>query len=289
LSLVLINLRPLNDTGTLTNFTKWLETIQAINRCTIRHRGQAIFSMRGDDAAALAVMRHNYRPWLANGDDVNDERVCVTLPIFMGRRAFDVKSCFPASRRGELSIELDLDIADTGYNALNYNIETVELLGATPVEYERKVELAQTFAATGVNDVDLPLGNLVRGFLLFGTTGFAGATPAPSWGRVSLIADGVGVGVSSADFETLHNITGLRASPPVEAHEHQFEPVSGVQTLGVVDQGQVDWALRAYMDLDPLLDDAFSIDSSRVSRLQIRAEAETADAVRVIPVERIRV
>lgn len=292
LSVILLAMRPLNSTGTLTNFARWLATVSSVNRITLRHRGQSIISMTGQDAAALAVMRHGYQPWMANSDDTTSERICAVLPIFLGRHAWDKTGCFPATRRGELVLELDVDDADTGYTDLQMTVETIELLDAKPSHYERKVQLGQTFAATGINDIDLPLGNLVRGMLLFGTTGFQGASPAPTLGRMTLVADGVGVGYTSTDFEVLHQLQGLRGiGVPIDDHVHvEVAGTTAVDTLGPTGRGK-NWGEGylnySYMDLDPMHDDDHAIDTGKVSRFQLRCDAEAANAVRVIPVERI--
>lgn len=291
LSVVLICLRPLNETGTLTNFGQYLNICGAINRVNILFRGQSIISMTGRDAAALAYFRHGITMLQNNNDNTNNDRRCVVLPILMGRKPYDPQSAFPASRSGELILELDLDDVDTGYDDLQYTVETIEMLGATPREYERKVQLTRTFGSTGINDVDLPVGNLVRGAMLFGTTEFTGAAPAPSWGRLSIVVDGIEIGYAGTDFEVAHGLHGLRgiSGPVYEGHQHGMEPVAGIETLapGKFDVGSGGYENYAFLDLDPRGTDEFSIQSQGISRLQIRADVETADAVRVIPIERV--
>ena len=289
LSVVLICLRPLLDTGTTANYPSWFEVLAALRRINILHRGMSIFSMSGQDAGALALMRHGSSPWLANPSLTNNDRTCAVLPIFMGRGPFDEKSCFPASRSGELVIELDVDVAGTGFDDLQYTIETIELLGAKPSEYERKVQLVRTFPATGLNDVDLPVGNLVRGMLLFGTTGFTGAAPAPSWGRIKTVVDGVEIGYSGTDFEVAYGLPSLlgRALPVTAGHIHVETDTGG--PTEIQSEVGVEFGNRAYLDFDPLGNDSLSIDTSNISRFQMRADAETADLVRVTPIERIKI
>ena len=290
LSVVLVHLRPLNDTGTTANFTQYLEVCDAVNRCNILHNGMSVVSASGRDLAALAYFRHGIVPSQNTHLITNNDRRCVTLPILLGRSPYDPDSCFPASRAGELIMELDLDIADTGYDDLQYTVETIELIGAKPKEYERKISLAQTFAATGIRQFDLPVNNTVRGALLFGTTAFTGATPAPSWGRVALQVDGVEMGLSGVDFETLHTYHALRGiQPPIMSEHIHVETDTGGPTQMPTSIGAGGWANYAFIDLDPTRDDMYSIDTSRVSRLQLRADVETADACRVIPIERVRV
>jgi hypothetical protein len=297
LSVVLLNIRPLNNTGTLAQFVRAMGLAGALNRISILHKGASVFNMSGVDACALNYFRHGMLPFEANGDDTDDERRCLSLPILLGKFAYDPSSCFPASKRGELTMELDIDIADTGYDGFRYSVETVELLDAKPKEYERKTSISKTFAATGFQDFDLPNGALVRGLLLFGTTPFAGATPAPSWGRVELLKDNQQVGYASSDFECLHQLSQLmgRQPPTGQAHFHRTTTDGNAQTAvttlaGPHGEGNQDgWNQYAYMDLDPTRDDMYAIDTAGSSSFLLRANVETADAVRVVQVERVAV
>ncbi|MGH9969073.1 MAG: hypothetical protein ACREBG_14900 [Pyrinomonadaceae bacterium] len=292
LSAVLLNIRPLNDTGTLANFKNGLDLAAAFNRISILHKGAAVFSMKGEDACALNYYRHGMTPYEANGDDVDNERRCMTLPILLGKFAYDQNSCFPASKRGELTMELDIDVADTGYDGFRYSVETIELIDAKPKEYERKTSISKTFAATGFQDFDLPNGNVVRGLQLFGTTAFDGASPVPTWGRIELVLDNQQLGYASSDFEVLHQLSQLmgRQSPVALSHLHEFEPVAGVRTLGVPRMvGKNGWDNYAYMDLDPTRDDTYAVNTAGSSSFLLRANVETADAARVVMIERIPV
>lgn len=295
LSVVLLVLRPLNDTGTLASYAGYLGIAQAVNRATILHRGEAIVSMSGLDIAAMAYHRYGIVPMLPSGSNVNNERAAVILPIILGKFPYDVQSCFPASKRGELIIELDLDIADTGYDALTYSIETIELLDIKPKEYERKVTTVQTLAAVGDNDIDIPPGNLFRGFLCFGTTGWSGATPAPTLGRLSILRDNQQVAFSSTDFEVALMLSQLygRQSPVIDGHKHgttvDGNAQTSVPTLGLPFDVGLGWQQFCYLDCDPTRDDRHAIETKGASRLAVRTLAEAANLVRVVPVERILV
>lgn len=294
LSMVLVALRPLNNTGTLSEFATYLNIAGAINRVSILYQGVAVLSMTGRDAAAMAFMRHGISPMQNNHDDTDNERRCVVIPLLLGRRPYDPESAFPASKRGELILEMDLDIADTGYDGLDYSVETVELLDVKPREYERKVQLTQTWGATGLNDLDLPLGNLSRGMLLFGTTAFSGASPAPSWGRFSVHLSNRENSVAASDFEVAHMLPSLHGIQPSAFDEHTHRVNAGSsssseETTLANEVGSGGWQNYAFLNLDPTGDDSFAVETSAASRFHIRADAETADAVRVVPIERIKV
>lgn len=301
-SAILLHLRPLNDTGTLANWNNAMRIATAINRATVLWRGQAIHSMRGEDLVAFNWLRWGMVPhmYASNDDNTNNERRTVTIPIVMGRFPFDQSSCFPAPNKGELTIELDLDIADTGYDTLNLSIDTLELPNARPKEFEKRVQQGLTFSATGNNDMDLPVGNPIRGMLLWGTTGYAGATPAPSWGAVSVLLDNEEKGYRSVDFETLSAMQALLGriglNPTEDDHIHNTttdgNAQTAVETLGGGGHGPAAGATYrnyAFLDFDPTGDDEHTLQTASARRLQIRANAETADAVRCVPVEVIKV
>jgi hypothetical protein len=299
LSVILLNIRPLNDTGTLANWANAFRLAAAINRATVYYRGQAVISMRGEDIAAFNFYRWGLVPMLGNPDNTNNEQRNLTLPIIMGRYPFMKSSCFPATGKGELILELDIDDADTGYDDLDISVDTIELPGAKPKEYEKRVQQTQTWSATGNNDLDLPVGNLIRGLFLFGTTGYVGATPAPSWGNVTVLQDNQEVGFRGMDWETLQALPCLwgRLPLPVTEDEHRHivttdgNAQTELATLGGsgYSPGAATYYNYAYLDFDPTGDDEFALDTASARRLQIRANAETADAVRCIPVERIKV
>lgn len=292
LSVILICIRPLNNTGTLLDYAQYLNIVGSLNNISVLHNGSRVISMNGRDAAALAYFRHGVVAPQAVSIDTDDFRRCVVLPIFMGRFAYDPNSCFPATKRGELTLELDIDVADTGYNGFRFSVETIELLDAQPKEFERKVVSNLTFASTGDNDFDIPMGNVNRGILLFGTTGFTGAVPAPTWGRISLFLDNQQVGFSSTDFEVAHMLSSLsgRQPPSMDGHQHRVDATqANVAELVTFphNTGSGGWQNYAFLDFDPTRDDMFSIDTSKSSRFHLRSSVETANAVRAISIEKI--
>lgn len=299
LSMVFIAIRPLlNNAGTPINgFADYLTLCEAINSVRVLWRGTSIVSARGEDLAALNYYRRGVMPVVSNSDDTNDERICAVLPIFFGKFPYDPSSCLPATKRGELTMELDVDIASTEYDGLRYSVEGVELIGATPKEYERVTSINRTFAATGLNDVDLPNGNVIRGLLGFGTTSFGGATPAPTLGRMKLLMDNEERFYSSTDFEVSRVIGQMmgRQPPAYDRHTHRVDATqaSAVQQtgrpigVGGSAAGTTFWDNYTYLDLDPDRQDTYSLDTAKSSNLQLRVDSETADAARFLLVERI--
>ena len=292
LSAILLHLTPLNETSTITTYT-WLKgLLSALDSIRVSHKGSAIVDLNGYDLAVLALLYHRIGLFQAGADSVDDDRRSLTVPILFGRRPYMPNECFPETRKGELQLLITWDIADTGFDGLRRSIETIELPDASPEYVQKVTTLAQTFAATGQNDVDLPIGNVIRAILLWGTTGFAGATPAPTWGRVELMRDNRQTHYSATDFEVSKAIAGLCgcAYPPSMDHFHQFNGAA-VAYDSTLEPETSESKVENYtlLHLDPTFDDLYSLVTEGAGRVNVRCDAETADAVRVLPIERVPV
>jgi hypothetical protein len=296
LSVINIVLKPSNNTGTLSNYAGYFDLCGALNAVRILYKGMTVLNMTGKDLAMFNWLRHGIVPRDAHPSDTTTHKRCISLPIIMGKYAYDSDSCFPATRRGELQIELDLNASGTGWDTLTYTIETVELLGANPTEFERKAQVKGTFSSTGDQNIPLPVGNLCRGVMLFGTTPFTGATPAPSWGRTGLYLDNQQTGYSGTDFEASMLVSMLNGRIPpygLDAHSHRVD-ATGSATQATfatpTEVGGPDSRINNYsfLDLDPTRDDEFSIDTAGHQNWQVRTSAGTADAYRIVCVERMK-
>jgi len=292
LSAILLNISPLNDTGTITAYQFVEGLLSAVDNIRVDYKGSAIFNMAGVDAAAMALLYHGFQLWQSNAVETNDNRRSLVLPICFGRMPYMQSECFPESKKGELTMQVEWDIADTGFDGLRMSIETIELPEATPTHFEKKTTLSQTFAATGQNDIDLPIGNVLRACLLWGTTGAAGASFAPTIAEWEFLIDNIQRYYSGTTWEVSRGILGLMKRPfPVDAmHIHSVdasgageEDTRDPQVEGAIDDN---YALALF---DVTQDDEFSVDTNGAGRVNIRVEAEAAEAVRALPVERFAV
>jgi hypothetical protein len=292
LSAVLIHLNPLNDTATIGNFGLIQRLLSALDNCEILHKGTAIVSASGADLVAFSHWVNGVAIAQSNPVDTDNDRRSLVIPVLLGRKAYDPSECFPRSRRGELQLQLTWDIADTGFDGLRISVETVELPEATPTHVQKLTTLTQTFAATGDNDVDLPIGHLIRGVLCFGTTGFAGAAPAPTLGRLSVLRDNIQVGYSSTDFEVSRVIAQLAArnQPFWNEHLHGFVDGAAGQT-DTQRQNDIFPMMENYtfIDFDPTRDDLYSLVTEGAGRVHMRINAETANLARFLPIEKFPV
>lgn len=289
---ILIHLFPLNDTGTITNYLPGAGILDALNSIRVLHNGKTIFDATGRDA--WAALLHRWHRTIAQNNQVNtdNDRRSVILPILFGRTLGDLEYALPETRAGELQLRLDYNVADTGYDDLRFNVTAITLPTARPSHFIRTTTLTQTFGSTGNNDIALPVGNDLLGLLLFATTEFAGAAPAPTFGRMQLLRDGVQSLYSSIDWEVARAIAPLMGRPFPEF-------VEALVSVNVAASTETDSRLieqmtqlldeYAYLEFDWDRKNTFSLDTRGAQRLVLRANAETADLNRVLPIERVSV
>jgi len=292
LSVLLIHLSPLNDTGTITNYALLEALLSALDNVRVSHKGSAVIDASGVDLAALHLLYNRGSIWQSNAVETNNSRRSVVLPVLFGRRAYDPLECFPPTKKGELQLTMTFDIADTGFDGLRFSVETIEIPEASPANVQKATTLAQTLGATGQNDVDLPIGNAIRAILMFGTAGFAGATPAPTLGQLAVMRDNRQIGYSGSDFEVLRGILGLQGIgfPPDARHIHGVNAAgAGQEDTQEPEVGASIDDNYALLDFDPLMDDQHILETNGASRVNVRLDAEAANAVRAIPIERVPV
>jgi hypothetical protein len=290
LSVVLLHLSPLNETGTIGNYSLLQALLSALDNVRVDHKGSAVVNLNGGDLAMLAMLWHGCPIWQSNAVETDDDRRSVVLPVIFGRRPYMASECFPETKKGELQMTCTWDIADTGFDGLRVSVETIELPDASPEYVQKCTTLAQTFAAVGQNDVDLPIGNVIRAVLLWGTTSYAGAAPAPTWGQVEVLRDNRHTLYSASDWEVARGIHGLmgRPFPPSFRHIHSVNAAgAGREDTLEPEIGLSKDAYYLLLPFDVTGDDEYSLETAGAGRVHVRATAEAAEAVRALPIERV--
>lgn len=292
LSVILLHLSPLNECTAETTYSFIKGLLTALVSIRVSHKGSAVVDLNGYDLAMVDLLYHRSGLFQANADRTDDDRRSLTIPIIFGRNAFMQTECFPETKKGEMQLSITWDVAAAAFDGLRRSIETIELPEATPDFVQKVTTLAQTFAAVGQNDVDLPIGNVIRAILLWGTTGFAGAAPVPTWGQIELMRDNRQTHYSATDFEVSKAIAGLCGCmyPPSFDHTHGFNGAAAAYAdslePNVSESKEENYTL---LHLDPTRDDLYSLVTEGAGRVNVRCDAESANAVRVLPIERVPV
>ena len=225
-------------------------------------------------------------------DDVNAVTF-VTVPIPFSRIPYWSREAFPASRSGDVVLKVTPAAAFAGVATVTMQVEQVELLDAVPQQFLKYTTFPKTPSIAGDHDVDLPLGNPIVGALLFGTTVPTALSFNASIGSLKLLVDNVENYYSQANWESLHNDFIIRATPEWEIETlRMLENLAAAYTQNVETGAPADLVRMhrqyAYLDFDPVRDDQYLLDTEGRGRVHLRITADVADAIRVLPVELIR-
>lgn len=294
LSMVLLTVKMLNDTGTITDFSLAQALLTAISKVEILYKGSAIVSGSLADLARLSAFLLGKPPAQLVATAVNNAVRGITIPILLGRKPFWMEECFPAVRRGELQLQITTAAAQTGVDTVVLQVETVELLDAKPTRFLKATTISKTPTATGDHDVDLPIGNKIAHALLFGTTVPTAASYNASIGQLRLLVDNVEQYYARANWETLHNEMQRRVSEGSQTavHQHISDVAAAYSQFQLTDDGNANVGFfdsYALLDFDPLADSSYLLETAGRARIHLRINADVADAIRIIPTEIIEV
>lgn len=269
------------------------DVITQITGIRVLHKGEQIIGGSLRDLMVLNAVYQRAFPGWAGLDNVDDAVRSLVFPLCLGRRMYDPDSCFPATSRGNLVFEMDAGADGAAYDDINFSIETVELIEATPKEYVKYVRQARDSVA-GQFDARLPIGNPLLGILLF-DTGLSGSSDEVlSWGTVKLLKDNVEQYYPLSDYETLAGMlkTQMGTAWSIHAgHQHLTSEGGGAELISDDAEQRVSTGDRgyAYLDFDPLRDGRYQLETEGSADLLIRGQGDEATAIRYYPLERVTV
>lgn len=268
--------------------------LSAIERVSVVHDGQSIISMNGSDLFAFNVLFYARVPWGQQRVNTANGVSSISLLIPFSRFPYDPNECFPSSRRGALQMEIDYASSFTNITGLAEQIECVQLPEANPQSFIRAVSQTLTPTATGQVDMDLPIGNLLLGVQVFSTTVPSGTSRTTSANQIRLLVNDMESHFALTNWDTIHNLGLLKAPPQVFYSSHfHMENLAGAYTqnadTAAAEYSSYDLDNYSYLDLDPTNDSAFAVDTARLSSLKLRFDAGDTNAIRVVPVELIRI
>jgi hypothetical protein len=324
LSAVIVTLRALNNTATVANFkASAVDLMAKVTKCRTRYRGATIFD---GDPLDLAQIFGAYSAWYPTQGQVNatDNDVrSISFPLLFGRRAYNPAECFPASSRGDLVLEIETAADPTGLDGFDMQIETVELLDATPERFLKVTTTQDTMESGDVNDISLPRGNKLLGILLRGATYPTAASNNASLAELSLEMDNVEVMYSKTFWRGVHAMWARRVRRDwmIEGHTHTINgnaaaPAAYAQATtiaisadaanaalttgtaarsgitGIVSPQEIaDLQQFGWMDFDPLEDLSMAINTRGTADINLHVKSDVADgsASRFLPIEMVEV
>ena len=152
--------------------------------------------------------------------------------------------------------------------------------------------LTQTCGATGDNDIDLPIGNDLRGVLCRGGTGFVGASPAPTIIDIELMISNRQEYFASTAWAASRGLLGLAGIP----YPPDFRHIHSVNAAGAGREDTLEPQMGPSIDdnffllnLDPTGDDEYTLATEGASRVHLRVNAGATDAMLAMPIEKVPV
>lgn len=226
-------------------------------------------------------------------DDVNHVTwITVILPF--GRKLWDMKECFPPTSKGDLALKLSVASSFTNITGVLLAVEQFIMPDATPEQFVKAMTKTKTPTATGWHEVDFPIGNPIFGALLFGTTVPTGTSWDASIARLSVLLDETEAYNRETPWEHLHLALAGRIESPWDFGFHTHLENLGATYAQNAESGppsDAESVITNYglLDFDPQRNDEWILETAGRGRVHLNIYADVADAIRVIPMELIKV
>jgi hypothetical protein len=293
LSFVLLNLEITNaNPSAIGTYSAVDAIIDNVTSVIIKHKGENIIqgSLR-DLIVTNALLNSRWYGWDRLAKTSAGIRR-LSFPLGFSRRQYDPDECFPATTRGNLTLEATRSSNPSALSDVNFTIEAVELIEANPKRYCKYTTLSQT-AVVGLFDQPLPIGNPLLGLVMFDTAIATLDTATSSWGQVKLLKDNIEQYYPLSDFQTLAGMLNMQLKELVltPGHSHQGDGAqAGVFQVDPAEEG-VSRGVRGYalMDFDPLKDDRYMMETQGAADIKLRGTGTSATAVRTLPIELVTI
>lgn len=251
------------------------EVLAFINSVTVTHSGKTVISGQSEDLYAVNARMFGRRPVLTGKIATDNQLRCLSLIVPFGRKIFNPEECYPATRKGELTLSLDYTAPATAADNGTLNIEAVELVGATPRHYMKTVmSTISAPGATGDNDWDMPIGNEIIAAAIRMTTWPGASSHTFGVDMAKVLVENREYGYAAARAQCL-------AGDLISQYETQHGTIAA--------QGFITPASVVWLDFDPARDGNFLLDTKGKSSVKMRLEMGVDEATYVTLLERVAV
>ena len=293
LSLVLLNLEITRANPAAGAVYKAVDDLlDNVTSVIIKHKGENIISGALKDLLIVNMLNGESKIGWSNLTDVSGAVSRFCIPLCFGRKKYDPNECFPATSRGNLTLDIVRAANPASFSALSIQVETVELIEANPTQYLKYTPNAQT-AVVGSFDQALPIGNKYLRLVFFDTGLATLTTGVSSWGQVKLLKDNVEQYYPLSDAQTLaaYLMSQIESDGVFPGHRHQTVTAVGAGVFTDEADEAASKGVRGYfsMDFDPNGDDMYAMETAGAADIKVRALGASATAVRVTPVELVAV
>jgi hypothetical protein len=253
-------------------------------------RGQTIYQSTGEECGFQmnAIVGVPPTPYVRSQTDANNLEFALVVPF--GRALLVSNEGLPATQRGELQLRLQTGALPATLTSVSVSVETVQMLGVQPAYWLKQSRLAATPAVTGDFDLALPIGNLLAGLHLWGTTVPVDAASTSTINAVTLLLDNVQRYIGFARWgalwsDTLYRYVDSPLMPSTRVMTDMAAAYTQFQVSGDHTRGESGMQNHRYVDFDPNRDAEWLLDSAGLSQFVLRVNVGVANALVVRPVE----
>lgn len=268
ISHLILTMRFLNvtDEATLAEILTQLANIEVL------HNGQAITQISGLDLYRLNMHFYGNTPLVANQVATDNAARWISLTVPFSRRPYDVKTAIPPTKSGQLQIRVTRSASDAAADSQTLIVEAVEMLGAAPDKTLKITTLSPVAPAVGDNLIDIPREGFLNAVLAFATTVPTGTAFTKTINSLRMLVN------NKEEYVTLGNWEALRG-------EHQ--PYMGQERGAVTAGGAPDDDNYVMLDLDPMNDGMFELETDPLNSLSLVNNAGDTNAYRYIIARRV--
>lgn len=258
-------------------------------RIEVLYKGSAVYSLSGVDCFASGLFVNGFETWGVNAEDIEDGEWAMTLLVPMTRILYSPLECFPASTRGELILQLTYAAATAEWDDIRMQIETVELLGASPAQFIKQTTLSATPTANVPLDIPLPIGNNISDIIVWQHQIQTTTSDVAAIDKMEILVDNKNRFYPESFVETLQNMPGRMRCPPgywgSHIHKTYVTPVVAGDPTGIVIA--MDHVICCYLHLpfDIFRNGDYALATAGTSAVLLRLDISAFGAIRIIPVE----
>lgn len=251
------------------------ELLAFINSIEVTKKGVGIVSMQSEDLYGLNCFLYRKHPIKTNNITTTTATTTLGLIIPFGRKIFDPDECYPATKKGDLTVRLDMTILSSSADSGIVNLEAVELVDATPTHFMKStLKVVTAPGATGDNDVELPLGNEIIGLQIRRASGPANAGHVYGVLAASILKNNKQFGYASAQAQALEadRIFRLGGLPSSMLLQQEILPPK-----------------QFWMDFDPNDDGKWLLQTADATSIKLRLDMGVDEVTNVTILERVAV
>jgi len=254
---------------------EWLltEALPFLNSVEVTRSGVTVINLQSEDLYGLNCYLYRKRPQFSQKVATDNATRTLGFIIPFGRRIFDPDECFPATKKGDLTIRINTTVIGTSADQGIWSLEAVEMPGANPSHHLRAgLHVIAAPGATGDNDVDLPIGNEIIALQLRMTT--FPATDSHVYGveNARVLVDNKEFGYAAARAQCL-------VADGIFRLDGQSGDIAAAGSILPVNQ--------VWLDYDPHGDGNWLLDTKGKSSVKLRLNMGVNEATNLTVIERV--